>query len=215
MTFIKLEKKNNWGSYYYAPQGEALDQNGFADTKRGLPLKAGQTVLVRWPSGKVEAVSLVTRTHREEVSDHGHSNTVTSDLFGFMADVDDLTLWVELDQEGLEVDIEGDLRESEYQVPNDTDPTFEVFEAYNTDCEGRRRTDSIGYFSTEAMAKEATKGSVFTGTAGHKAVRVDNKVFVVTGKPIDLDNQVKRYEEDLRQKTLEGLTSEQRRVLGL
>lgn len=87
-----------------------------------------------------------------------------------------------------------------------------------------RKISSIGYFSTEAVATEAAKnnkshhgvGEVFPFYGIEITNHGHTSVYVLSEKdPIDLDNQKVKADEILRRKTIESLTSEQRRVLGL
>ena len=76
------------------------------------------------------------------------------------------------------------------------------------------------FFETKASADEKAKGTGWWGgnspVIARKAIKVDDKVFLLDREePIDLNETKKKFDEDLKKKTLSSLTPEQIRVLGI
>jgi hypothetical protein len=230
MDWIALEKKNDWGSYYYSWEGTGLSETGTASVGRGLKLKDGQKVLVKWPDGTVQSVTLKTQKTSMDVSDHANRSTVVSDLFGFEVDVRGVQVWVEIICSGLKFcpkadtlasreDLGGDA--GAFQALNDAvnvfppKPVFQdVYEVYDTDCEGRTRMGTVGWYSSEAKA-DAEKGP-YRRTGCHHAVSLDGQVYLLARKdPIDLDGHKAKAKAALKEKALAKLSPEERDVLGL
>lgn len=78
----------------------------------------------------------------------------------------------------------------------------------------------IAYCSTENAAQKAAKGRGWYGGDGFvsksHALRIEGKVWLLASpEPIDLDSIGAKRDAELREKTLAGLTPDQRRVLGI
>lgn len=97
MTWIKLERGNDWGFQYLAVK--ALTSDGYANA-RDLrhPFAEGEDVEARFPDGTVDTMPVKHRTFRNEVSDHGHTNFVRCELPGIEVSHRGLCHWVPLDQ---------------------------------------------------------------------------------------------------------------------
>jgi hypothetical protein len=96
VTWIKLQRGNDWGTEYLAIQ--ALDDRGFASRRRSVPLKEGAQVRVRWPDGTTETLSVVMKTFRGTVSDMGHDSPTRSELPGVHLSSRGMHVWVCLDE---------------------------------------------------------------------------------------------------------------------
>jgi hypothetical protein len=98
---------------------------------------------------------------------------------------------------------------------------FEVFGAFETINENGTLGACHGWFRAKFLADQAAKDKGWYGGNGRVEKRWaicadDGEVFLLAQpQPIDLDGTQREYEEALRKKTLDGLTAEQKRVLGL
>jgi hypothetical protein len=96
---MKLQRYNDWGSIYYAPQGKGLSAIGTANVRFGIDLKDGMRVTVTWPNGiKEKDVALRAKSYTERISDMGHSYNVTSNEFGFYVNHHGVKLWVPIEE---------------------------------------------------------------------------------------------------------------------
>lgn len=68
--WIRLEAGDDWGHRYLAIS--ALNRNGFSDARRGLKLRKGETLEVRWPDRSVSMEALVMSHYSTTVSDMGN-----------------------------------------------------------------------------------------------------------------------------------------------
>jgi len=84
--------------------------------------------------------------------------------------------------------------------------------------------NSLGYFSTDELARAAAQGKAEWGGNGivriYDAIEIVNRghrsVYILKhADPADVDNQKAAADEELRRKTIASLTDEQLRVLGL
>lgn len=78
----------------------------------------------------------------------------------------------------------------------------------------------IGYFTRESAARQFAHGKAWYGGNGHVtkgwAIQIGNDWYELTdSSPIDLDNQQKIADQELKRQTLASLTPDQKRVLGL
>lgn len=77
-AWVRLKGGNDWGNIYFAIKPH--DVRGMASFDRGIKLRDGQPVIVRWASGDMgeTTVKLVPSTYR--VGDMGHDYDVTSQI---------------------------------------------------------------------------------------------------------------------------------------
>ena len=97
MTWVKLEKGDDWGSVYYALPGERL-KGGGACVSNGVKLRFGDQYSVRFPDGYVGSCYMGTMAQSGSVSDHGHSYAVASKRFGVFVNFHGIALWVEVNE---------------------------------------------------------------------------------------------------------------------
>ncbi len=93
--WVKLEKSNDWGSFYYR----------LAGVRREYANKSGQKVLhafdqieIRWPDGTEEVVSVTTKSFLETVSDMGHRYNVHNVLPVIVSNHHGIEVLIEFDQ---------------------------------------------------------------------------------------------------------------------
>lgn len=96
----------------------------------------------------------------------------------------------------------------------------EVYSVYTQENEFGRQGAKLGDFSASTDAASFAVGKGWWGgnadVVPQKALKVGEHIFLLQSKkPIDLDGQQKKKDDELREKTLESLSPEQRRVLGL
>ncbi len=102
--WVRLKKGNDWHSEYWCL--EPLNQYGSAEAKRGLALRNGEVVNIRWPDGTIEERPLIVGRKHVEYSDMGHTCWCDSQTAEFevshngvtrrvgLEDVDVLGTWV-------------------------------------------------------------------------------------------------------------------------
>jgi len=98
MSWVKLEKGNDWGRVYYALPGKRLTPDGFASIKNGIDFENLNKINIRFPSGKESCVSIVSKEEHATVGDMGHTYSVKYNLYGFKANYDEISTWIDLDQ---------------------------------------------------------------------------------------------------------------------
>jgi hypothetical protein len=107
----------------------------------------------------------------------------------------------------------------DYQVASAPPRIITIFAAHGDG--GERGTGPVvGYYSTlEAAKARAYHAGWYGGDGGTsvaKAIEVGGEMFVLlSDKPIDLDDKKSDADKRLREETLNSLSAEQRRVLGL
>jgi hypothetical protein len=97
-----------------------------------------------------------------------------------------------------------------------------VYAVYSTDQDGRNLS-VIGVYSTEDKAKIAAVGKGSWGDSGNISPRNaiitdDGKCWLLDinhGTPIDVDDDFKEQQEQVKKKALQKLTPEERKALGL
>lgn len=99
---------------------------------------------------------------------------------------------------------------------------YEIITVYCAHGDGgeRSRGPVIGVYTTQSSAAQAAKGKGWYGgdggTTTAQAIRLsDGKVYLISSDPIDLDEQQKNLDEQLRTNALGKLSAEEKRVLGL
>ncbi|AKU97014.1 hypothetical protein AKJ09_03678 [Labilithrix luteola] len=98
MSWVRLERGNDWGSIYFALPGQRLNAHGQASAKtQGLPFFEGDEYRVRWPSGEETTESVTFGHYSERVSDHGNSYEVGSMLPGFQLRARGVSWFVPID----------------------------------------------------------------------------------------------------------------------
>jgi hypothetical protein len=107
MSYIRLEKRDDWGQVYFSLPGRGLSPHGTADkAKYGLRFERGESLRVRWPDGAETVERVVFETQSREIQDMGNRYTSTCDVPGIRVDVHGIARWVSL----AEVQVhEGDL----------------------------------------------------------------------------------------------------------
>lgn len=83
-TWVRLKRGDDWGSVYYAL--EPLGPMGTANSRRGIKLRAGDRVRVRWPNGCVTEERIDFRPETRSVSDHGNSYNVSTNKIGVVVE---------------------------------------------------------------------------------------------------------------------------------
>lgn len=91
MSWVKLEKGNDWGRVYYAPAGKVLTRGGFATTRNGVGFPP--RIRVRFNDGHEETVSTVTKSE----SCHVERDTVRYNLYGFTIEYHGVKGWVDFE----------------------------------------------------------------------------------------------------------------------
>ena len=96
----------------------------------------------------------------------------------------------------------------------------DVWQAHGDSGSDQWRGPVIAYCSTEAQANLAAERRGWYGGHGGvskaRGLKIDGQVWLLAREePIDLDSLSAKQDEELRERTLAGLSSEQRRVLGL
>lgn len=87
-----------------------------------------------------------------------------------------------------------------------------VWEVYSTGTDGQSWGGSIGFFSSEALAKAACP-SWERKYRARKAIKVDGKIYrLASNKPIKLDQSQKDKD---RERALAKLTPKDRKALGI
>lgn len=84
MIWENLKKKNYWGRIYYT----------ISDVK--IDLSRLEKIHICFEDGFESNVKIVNKKHTEIVNDHGCSETVTSDLYGFELNYHNVITWVDL-----------------------------------------------------------------------------------------------------------------------
>jgi hypothetical protein len=103
IVFVRLERNSDWGCLYYSPVGFGL-RNGTASASLGVPLRDGMPLRVRWPDHSITEEVLHGRTHEQLIADMGQEYTARSSVYGFVAQVRGVAVWVPLEEVEIEVD---------------------------------------------------------------------------------------------------------------
>lgn len=97
MSWVKLERGNDWGYEYFSLPGKSKTQHGTCDSKNALKYTEGGRIVVKWGNGVLESVDIVHRQFSDRVNDHGHSYDVAYTLPGFEASHRGTVQWYPLD----------------------------------------------------------------------------------------------------------------------
>ena len=96
--WTKLVKQNDWGSYYYAPDGKSLTPGGRADFSLGIKFENLESLAVRFPDGTEQRCPLRGSKTLDHVGDMGRSYNVGSVLWFVEFDVHGLSVPIEVDK---------------------------------------------------------------------------------------------------------------------
>jgi len=92
--WIKLEKANDWGNYYYRAPGL---QDRCANKGGQKISHAFDQIEIRWPDGTRGVVSVTTRSWNEKVHDMGHVYDVYNTLPVIAVDLHGIEVTVDFD----------------------------------------------------------------------------------------------------------------------
>lgn len=95
MKLVQLQRANDWGTVYLAEQPR--DECGSTNWRRGVSLKAGDPIRVRWPNGNESDHVVVMQESHQDVSDHGNTSRVVSHIPSLIIDYNGVHLTVPLD----------------------------------------------------------------------------------------------------------------------
>lgn len=98
--WVRLKRGDDWGALYYAL--EPLNNRGFAEFARGIKVRAGEGVTVRWPDGTAEKTAIALEPYSTEVHDMGHSYHVSGHRIGVNLSARGVARFVDI----AEVDVE-------------------------------------------------------------------------------------------------------------
>lgn len=96
MTWVKLEKGDDWEAVYYALPGERL-KGGCASASNGVNLYR-RTYSVRFPDGHIEQCLLKTRSHTERDFGHGYTRDIKTETVWAVVNFHGVELWVEVSE---------------------------------------------------------------------------------------------------------------------
>ncbi len=95
MSYVQLERGNDWGAKYLARPGKRLTSTGFADLSLGLKFSVGSSIRIRWPvDGHEETVVCAMEKRHGRWSDHGHEGNTSWEEPGFFVDSHGVRMFV-------------------------------------------------------------------------------------------------------------------------
>lgn len=97
MTWMKLQRGNDWGVEYFYRPDRPKSPAGTYSRSSGVDFQDGVKIRVRWPDGSESTERVRRASRRATVHDHGHVYDVDFELAGIETSSRGISSWVPLD----------------------------------------------------------------------------------------------------------------------